>query len=134
MLLLVAVLGLVHWRLLLEGGPVAVLAMAAFTGLLLVVVLAALSWSSSVRAVPLYRWLTTRAPSHRVLARALDALHEFRTHRDAVFHAVGLSRCSVSWLVGHRVRCGGHRTGAELSDPPHAFSCHFSGWWPTRCR
>ncbi len=53
MLLLVAVLGLVHWRLLLGGGPVAVLAIAAFTGLLLVVVLAALSWSSSVRAVPL---------------------------------------------------------------------------------
>lgn len=91
MLLLVTALALVHLRLLLEGGPVAVLAIAAFSGLLLVILLAALSWSSSIRAVPLYRWLTTRAPLHRVLARGLDALHEFRTHRDAVFRAVGLS-------------------------------------------
>ncbi len=91
MLLLVLALGVVHWRQLTQPGPVAVLGAAAFGGILLLLAVTAVAWSSSIRAVPLYRWLVTRAPFHRVLARGLDALHALRHHRRAVLQALLLS-------------------------------------------
>jgi glycosyltransferase 2 family protein len=100
MLALAVILGLVHWRLLLAPGPVPVLTAGALAGMLLVMGLALLSWSTSVRSMPLVEWLRTRAPLHRYLGRGFDALHAFKDHRGAVLQAVSLSLLGQVALAG----------------------------------
>jgi glycosyltransferase 2 family protein len=56
-------------------------------------------WSPAVRASAAYRFLTTRMPLHRVIARLLDAFHAFRHHGGALAGALVMTAAGHILLI-----------------------------------
>lgn len=66
-------------------------ALAAGLGLAVLGAGLLLVWSPAIRSGSVYRFVTTRAPLHRVATRVLDAFYAFREHKGALGAALGLT-------------------------------------------
>ena len=80
--------------------PLQLAALAAALGLAALATVVWLVWSPAVRGGGLYRYLTTRAPLHRVTARVFDAFYAFREHRPAVAWALAMTVAGYVLLAG----------------------------------
>ncbi len=80
--------------------PLRAAALAAALGLAAAAAGLLLAWSPMVRATGVYRFVTLRAPWHRVAARGLDALYAFRDHKDALAGALAMTMAGHTLLVG----------------------------------
>jgi uncharacterized protein (TIRG00374 family) len=95
LLLLVVGLALLDGRLIRNFPPVRWLITASVVGMIGLIGLAVISFSTRVRASRLYRYVTLNLALHRYLVRAFDVLYAFRCCKTAILAAGGVS------LLGH---------------------------------